>query len=974
MSGTDAPGGGELSASAARLCNAVCDRFEAAWQAAGGSGPHPLIEAFLADVAEPVRAVVLGELILLDVHYRRRLGESLGPADYLKRFPRLDPAWLAGVVGPEAAVKPIPTTVTGASSPAADSLPEPSLAGGDTLAAGNPPAEAPPAGRYTRGRLHATGGIGRVWLARDHALGRQVALKELRPDRAADAALRARFLEEARITGQLEHPGIVPVYELAGDPGGEPFYTMRFVKGRTLREAVADYHRKRQQGRAGPLDLRGLLDVFVAVCNVVAYAHSRGVLHRDLKGQNVVLGDYGEVFVLDWGLAKVVGAAGAAAAAPVDPGDGPREATVLGQVLGTPGYMAPEQATGDTDRIDERTDVYGLGALLYEILTGRAPFQGADAEAVLAQVLHEAPAPPRAVVPGVHAALQAVCLKALSKDPAQRFPRALELAQEVRRFLADEPVACYPDPWAVRVRRWVGRHRLLVTGAAAAGLVAVATLGAATALLQAANGRERASRVAAEENFRLAQDVVESYLVRVSGDERLKSLGMEKLRRDLLLQAKEVYEQFARREEGGPALAARRARALHGLGLIEAEIGDREKALGLYREALAIFQGLAPEPDVEDGLARVARDLAVWHEDAERWDEARGYFEQALGAHRRLAEGEGVPRARRYQLALTLQRYGRFCAKYGEPARGKEMLDQAVRVLKRLAEEDDRTPDYPDLLANCYLALSTAHRKLLAFDQVVPTFEEILKVRQRLNRTHPDVPGYQLAYADTFVLLGHWYAFGSREAPMRAVGIYRQALPIYEKLAYHHPDVPLYAKKRAGTFLLIVVAALDARQPAQAKDALEKGMLLLEDLAKEHPDDPECTALRLQGRLTEAGWHAQVGDHERAARLLEQQLAELGHGQFPRTMEAQAYYNAACYFCLAAEAAQRAEPARAEAADHYLTRAVEALRQGRAAGFPADAAEIDSLKKDKDLTLLRSRGDFQQWLRETEAAVKATPR
>jgi serine/threonine protein kinase len=165
-------------------------------------------------------------------------------------------------------------------------------------------------GRYTIVRLHAQGGIGQVWVARDHDLGRNVALKELRPNRADDPAAVARFLGEAQVTGQLEHPGIVPVYELARPQGGEQaFYTMRFVGGRTLADAVQAYHRKRQAGEASRLDLRELLGAFVSVCNAVAYAHSRGVLHRDLKPQNVALGDFGEVMVLDWGLAKVLGEA-----------------------------------------------------------------------------------------------------------------------------------------------------------------------------------------------------------------------------------------------------------------------------------------------------------------------------------------------------------------------------------------------------------------------------------------------------------------------------------------------------------------------------------------------------------------------------------------------------------------------------------------------------------------------------------------
>jgi hypothetical protein len=353
--------------------------------------------------------------------------------------------------------------------------------------------------RYTLSRLHATGGIGRVWLARDASLGRDVALKELRPERAGSPAVWARFLKEAQVTGQLEHPGIVPIYELGRRPGDQqPFYTMRFVRGRTLAEAAAAYYRRRAGGEAGPLELRELLTALVGVCNAVAYAHSRGVLHRDLKPQNVVLGDYGEVMVLDWGLARVTGEPDDMAAPLELPAAGGVDATVQGQVLGTPAYMAPEQAEGRLDLLGPATDVYGLGAILYEILAGRPPFRGDDTAAVLRLVAHDPPPRPRSVEKGAPAALEAVCLKALAKSPAERYATAKELAAEAERWLADEPVGAYRDPLATRARRWAGRHRTLVSAAAVLLVAGLLGVSAGAILLDRARAETERQRLEAE--------------------------------------------------------------------------------------------------------------------------------------------------------------------------------------------------------------------------------------------------------------------------------------------------------------------------------------------------------------------------------------------------------------------------------------------------------------------------------------------
>ncbi len=258
-------------------------------------------------------------------------------------------------------------------------------------------------------------------------------LKRIKLDHAADKDKRARFVVEAEITGRLEHPGIVPVYGLGTYDDGRPFYAMRFIRGDNLKAAIEQFHQAEVKGRdpgERTLALLKLLRRFLDVCNAIDYAHSRGVLHRDLKPGNIMLGKFGETLVVDWGLAKSVGRPEAApASATMDdrtlvPQSGSDlRGTELGARLGTPAYMSPEQAAGRIADLGPASDVYSLGATLYCLLTGRAPFNDQDMAELLRKVERGDFPPPRKLKGWVDPALEAICLKAMATDPTSATAR-----------------------------------------------------------------------------------------------------------------------------------------------------------------------------------------------------------------------------------------------------------------------------------------------------------------------------------------------------------------------------------------------------------------------------------------------------------------------------------------------------------------------------------------------------------------------
>lgn len=793
--------------------------------------------------------------------------------------------------------------------------------------------------RYTLTRVCGVGGIGEVWLAKDPQLKRDVALKRFRADRTVDEDTQQRLVKEAQITGQLEHPNIVPVHELDRMGDGSPYYTMKLLRGQTLSQRIQEYHKHKKQGGDSTLALHELLNIFIDVCNAVAYAGARGIVHRDLKPANIMLGGFGEVLVLDWGLATLVD--------PAESGSDDETVgrvtleesvnlmdTLEGQIVGTPAYMAPEQAAGRISLIDQRTDVYGLGAVLYAMLLGTTPHRGqqtgntARDTVQLLKRISDGPTPePRTADPTIPAPLNAICARAMNRSRSDRYQTATDMAEDIRRWIADEPVSAYPESGIERAQRWFRKHRALAQGALIAAVLTAVVATIAAFLINSARQREAeahaataAARQTALEHFQRTRGMVDELLTGLS-DGLLDLPGTQEFRAELLTYAAEEYSKLVAEKSDDPELQRERTRALVKLGDVQRLLIKYEEAEGAYQSALEslgsdrtdrlevariynklgqLYGAMDRLADSEAAYVKVGETLAddgqadtldEWRLRAaargnlgmllsqmSRFDDAEPDLTYATEEWLKLSNQSNLARDR-MALALMQVAVGEHHQQTGKLDESLSSIADAINGFKALIDEDENEPAYTQGLADALLTrASTYYLRGQTKEQIESTSAAIGEYGVLID-TKQDVPAYRENRTAARTDLAQ--AFYRQGLPQDAFDAANQALVTASSFAHNYPRVPRY--RVAEVYARVTAAQIlrDVEDFDLAIEQMELGVEICTGLIENFPENQAqyyqlrglCRSnLGLVGLLT--------GDLEQTRQLLEQ-----AHQDFDTSLE-----------------------------------------------------------------------------------------
>jgi serine/threonine-protein kinase len=772
-------------------------------------------------------------------------GQTPDPEEWLRRYPDLA-AELHEFFADQAEVRrwtaPLRPLAPATPPPGATDTPVPAV---PETADRAPAAPLPTLGDYELLAVIGRGGMGAVFEARQKSLNRTVALKMIRTDPAAFPAEGRRFRNEAEMAAGLDHPNIVPVYEVA-EHAGQLYFSMKRIEGGSLAVQLDHF----------AADPKSAARLMAQVARAVHHAHQRGILHRDLKPANILLDAQGQPHVTDFGLAKRI---------EVD-----SSLTQSGMLVGTPSYMAPEQALGKKGAVTTATDVYGLGAVLYALLTGRPPLQGETILETLEKVKGQEPEPASKSNPRVDRDLETVCLKCLDKDPHQRYGSAEGLAEDLERWLKGEPIRARPLRLVARVWRWCRRYPVVASlTAAAAVLLVTVVAGLAGGLivlsakekelqdaLDQAQGQERAAgrqQQRAEENLDVAYQVLDQIYLDLA-DNRLpreRQLGPEDRR--LLEKAFTFYQHFTRQNNTDRRVREQTAKAYLRVGAIEDKLGQSEKARDAYRQALTLWDQLVAEfPGRADYRLNLARGYAslAWVGGV---NEKHGpKDEQLLGKAVALQEKlvKASPGQVEYRRDLGMSHFclGWILLETGRYRPAEEAMGRAIAIREKLAQEKPGMLIYRQELSMSLGNLGWVLMKTHRLGEARQVLRRNLELRQRLAEAFPGSAEARHYLADGYMDLARLEDEAGRYQEAREG--HRQELLIREKLAAEFPGVSEYQNRLAICHNNLGGTFWRRRQVDEAIAEFREALRINKDDAGAHNN--LGVALKAKGRLDEA--------------------------------------------------------------------------------------------------------------------------
>ena len=731
------------------------------------------------------------------------------------------------------------------------------------------------AGRYQPVSFLAEGGLGRLFVARDTELNREVVLKLIKNETIADRETRRRFEFEAEITSQLDHPGIVPVYGFGRDERADgrefPYYAMRLIRGHRLEDAIRDVHSAGDSSVQYNVELQRLLRCFLTICETIAYAHSRGIIHRDLKPANIMIGEYGETLVVDWGLAKIV-----AKSSPTEPASGPviqtgsnstLERTQLGALKGTLAYMSPEQAMGQWDIVGPASDIYSLGAILYIILTGQKAFPDRVEFKIHQKVISGQFVSPRQITKRIPRALEQICLKAMRRDPAERYATATALSKDLERWLADEPVSAWREPWHYRLRRWCKRHSTALISTAAAMAVATMALGITASVLQKKNQQLLAANRLAESNFQQANQAVRDIVELAHGNPLLKKPGMRRAQESLLRVALEYYRDFVKQRSNDSRLTVEMLNARLAIARIIHDLRSPREAREEYESVLkdldSVLKVRPSHPKHREQFAFVNSRLAQIDSELGEVEASRLHFANSDAAYQKLVEEipDDSPLRLAFATAVFLQ---------GDETNNLDLLQRA-RQLVNVADSSKNSVDAKLLLARICNQMGLLEMRTAQLSKAAQSLARAKELVENVDEKSMGANLWDCEALRHSISLNQGRVAKLQSDSATAILYFESARQGFEALVRQEPEISEY-------HLRLSTAYLELGKQSLANGEIEKALEQLSSARNELNSQPN-TSLRMLDRFEMARSSLDLGEALLKAGRLEQSAEMLGQSR-----------------------------------------------------------------------------------------------